>query len=131
MAALITEPILQNIGIVEPEPRYLEGLRKLADRYGFILIFDEVKTGFRHGIGGYAKITGVTPDLVVFGKAMANGYPIAALGGKKKLMDCTLRQSWPDKVLLSASISWTTVRKIGTILPATTISSLTNNSGAH
>jgi glutamate-1-semialdehyde 2,1-aminomutase len=54
-AALITEPILQNIGIIKPEPGYLEGLRELADRFHFILILDEVKTGFRHGIGGIPK----------------------------------------------------------------------------
>ncbi len=59
VAALITEPILQNIGIVKPEAGYLQGLRRLADRFGFILIFDEVKTGFRHSLGGYAKIAGV------------------------------------------------------------------------
>jgi len=71
LAALITEPILQNIGIVKPQPRYLEGLRRLADQYGFVLIFDEVKTGFRHALGGYASISGVTPDLAVYGKAIA------------------------------------------------------------
>lgn len=103
MAALITEPILQNIGIVKPEAGYLEGLRRLADRFGFILILDEVKTGFRHGIGGYAKIAGVTPDLVVFGKAMANGYPIAALGGKKELMDWFVHPEPSKRVLLAGT----------------------------
>ena len=87
IAALITEPILQNIGIVKPQPGYLAGLRKLADHYGFVLIFDEVKTGFRYGVAGYSQISGVKPDLAVFAKAMANGYPIAALGGKRELMD--------------------------------------------
>src|SRR5581483_496628 len=75
VAALITEPILQNIGIVKPQPGYLEGLRRLADELGFVLIFDEVKTGFRHALGGYAAIAQVRPDLVVYGKAVANGYP--------------------------------------------------------
>lgn len=103
IAALITEPILQNIGIIKPEAGYLEGLRRLADRYGFILIFDEVKTGFRHGIGGYAKIAGVTPDLVVFGKAMANGYPIAALGGKKELMEWFVHPDPARRVLLAGT----------------------------
>ncbi len=63
VACVITEPILQNIGVVQPQPGYLAGLRKLADQYGFVLIFDEVKTGFRHALGGYASIAGVTPDL--------------------------------------------------------------------
>ncbi len=58
VAALITEPILQNIGVIKPEVGYLQGLRRLADQYGFILILDEVKTGFRHSIGGYSKIAG-------------------------------------------------------------------------
>ena len=87
VAALITEPVLQNIGVVRPKPGYLQGLRALADEQGFVLIFDEVKTGFRHAVGGYAAISGVQPDLVVYGKAIANGYPLALLGGKRQFMD--------------------------------------------
>lgn len=87
VAALITEPILQNIGVVKPQAGYLEGLRNLADELGFILIFDEVKTGFRHALGGYSAICGVKPDLVVYGKAIANGFPLAVVGGKRELMD--------------------------------------------
>lgn len=88
IAALITEPILQNIGVVQPRSGYLAGLRALADEFGFVLIFDEVKTGFRHALGGYSAICGVTPDLVVYGKAIANGFPLAMVGGKSKVMDC-------------------------------------------
>lgn len=87
VGALITEPILQNIGVVRPQPGYLEGLRKLADELGFVLIFDEVKTGFRHALGGYSAICGVKPDLVVYGKAIANGFPLAVVGGKREYMD--------------------------------------------
>lgn len=86
IAALITEPILQNIGILKPQPGYLSGLRELADKYGFVLIFDEVKTGFRYSLGGYAEVSGVRPDLAVYAKAIANGYPISALVGKRELM---------------------------------------------
>ncbi len=86
VAALITEPILQNVGVLKPQPGYLQGLRDLATKYGFILIFDEVKTGFRYSLGGYSQIGGVLPDLAVFAKAMANGYPISALVGKRDLM---------------------------------------------
>ena len=86
IAALITEPILQNIGILKPQPGYLKGLRDLADHYGFVLVFDEVKTGFRHALGGYAELSGVRPDLAVYAKAMANGFPISALVGKRELM---------------------------------------------
>ena len=87
VAALVTEPVLQNVGVVKPRPGYLQGLRRLADHHGFVLVFDEVKTGFRHGLGGYSRISGVQPDLVVFAKAIANGFPLAVLGGKTGLMD--------------------------------------------
>jgi glutamate-1-semialdehyde 2,1-aminomutase len=87
VAALITEPLLQNIGVVKPQPGYLEGLRDLADEFGFLLVFDEVKTGFRHAVGGYSEISGVRPDLVVYGKAVANGFPLAVVGGRREYMD--------------------------------------------
>jgi glutamate-1-semialdehyde 2,1-aminomutase len=87
IAAVITEPVLQNIGVVRPRPGYLEGLRSLADELGFLLIFDEVKTGFRHAIGGYSAISSVRPDLVLYGKAVANGFPLALIGGKRQFMD--------------------------------------------
>jgi len=103
VAGLIVEPILQNVGIIKPEPGYLKGLRALADRYGFVLIFDEVKTGFRHTLGGYAALAGVTPDLVVYGKAVANGYPIAVLGGKKHLMDWFVHPDPAKRVLLAST----------------------------
>jgi len=126
IAALITEPILQNIGIVKPDAGYLEGLRQLADRHGFILILDEVKTGFRHGIGGYAKIAGVTPDLVVFGKAMANGYPIAALGGKKRLMDWFVHPDPSKRVLLAGTYN---AHPVPTAAAIATIERLLMNDG--
>lgn len=86
VAAIILEPILQNIGVVKPLPGYLEGLRALCDKYGTVLIFDEVKTGFRHALGGYQSIAGVLPDLCTFGKAVANGYPMGVVGGKAEIM---------------------------------------------
>lgn len=103
VACLITEPVLQNIGVVHPLPGYLAGLRKLADRYGFLLVFDEVKTGFRHALGGYAAIAGVRPDLVVYGKAVANGYPIAILGGRGELMDYFVYPEPARRVLLAGT----------------------------
>ncbi len=126
IAALITEPILQNIGIVKPDPGYLDGLRRLADRFGFILILDEVKTGFRHGIGGYSKIAGITPDLVVFGKAIANGYPIAALGGKKELMDWFVHPDPAKRVLLAGTYN---AHPVPTIAAIATIERLLLNDG--
>jgi glutamate-1-semialdehyde 2,1-aminomutase len=101
VAGLITEPILQNIGIVKPRPGYLEGLRDLCDRHGVVLIFDEVKTGFRHALGGYQSLAGVCPDLTTFGKAIANGYPLGAIGGKAKIMDL-FNHPDPDRRVLIA-----------------------------
>jgi glutamate-1-semialdehyde 2,1-aminomutase len=87
IAAIILEPIPHNIGCVIPTQEFLTALRELATRYGAILIFDEVITGFRHSLGGYQKICGVTPDLTTVAKSMANGYPIAAVCGKRELLD--------------------------------------------
>lgn len=87
VAALLVEIIPHNIGCVLPHPAFLAALRALASQYGAVLIFDEVITGFRHDLGGYQRICGVTPDLSTFAKAMANGYPIAALAGRAELMD--------------------------------------------
>jgi glutamate-1-semialdehyde 2,1-aminomutase len=87
IAGIILEPIPHNIGAVLPKQEFLEGLRALCDEQGIVLIFDEVITGFRHAIGGYQSICGVTPDLTTMGKAIANGFPIAALGGRADLMD--------------------------------------------
>jgi glutamate-1-semialdehyde 2,1-aminomutase len=103
VAALITEPVLQNVGIVNPLPGYLEGLRELADDAGFVLIFDEVKTGFRAGLGGYQGLSGVTPDLSTFGKALANGFPIAALAGKRELMDLAISDDPLRRVLIAGT----------------------------
>jgi glutamate-1-semialdehyde 2,1-aminomutase len=103
VAALITEPILQNIGIVKPAPGYLQGLRKLADEFGFVLIFDEVKTGFRHALGGYAALAGVTPDLVVYGKAVANGFPISIVGGRRDYIDWFVHPDAAKRVLAAGT----------------------------
>lgn len=86
-ACVITEPILQNIGLVKPKPGFLEGLRSLCDTYGTLLVFDEVKTGFRTALGGFQSICKVRPDLSTFGKAVANGYPLGIIGGKKEYME--------------------------------------------
>lgn len=103
IACLITEPVLQNIGVMKPRAGYLEGLRKLADEYGFVLVFDEVKTGFRAALGGYQAVSRVTPDLSTFGKALANGYPIAALAGKSQLMDLAIDPDPRRRVLIAGT----------------------------
>jgi glutamate-1-semialdehyde 2,1-aminomutase len=87
VAAIILEPIPHNIGAVLPVPGFLEGLRELCTREGIVLVFDEVITGFRHAVGGFQSIVNITPDLTTVGKAMANGYPIGAIGGRADLVD--------------------------------------------
>jgi glutamate-1-semialdehyde 2,1-aminomutase len=87
IAAVLVEVIPHNIGCVLPRPEFLQALRQLCSNYGALLIFDEVITGFRHDLGGYQRLADVTPDLSTFAKAMANGYPIAALVGRAQYMD--------------------------------------------
>jgi glutamate-1-semialdehyde 2,1-aminomutase len=86
VACVLTEPALQNVGVVPPRPGYLQALRAACDRHGALLCFDEVKTGFRSALGGYQSLCGVTPDLSVFGKAVANGYPLGVIGGRADVM---------------------------------------------
>ncbi|MBI9097944.1 MAG: aminotransferase class III-fold pyridoxal phosphate-dependent enzyme [Spirochaetaceae bacterium] len=87
-AAVIITPLGHPLAddITEPEKGYLEGVKELAGKYGALLIFDEIRTGFRVSMGGAQKYYGVTPDMAVFGKAMANGYPIGAVTGKAEIM---------------------------------------------
>jgi len=87
IAAVILEPILCNTGVIPPRPGYVEAIRAWCDGEGAVLIFDEVITGFRVALGGAQALLGVTPDLTVFGKAIANGFPLSAVGGRRDLMD--------------------------------------------
>jgi len=103
VAAVITEPVLQNIGVIKPDDGYLVGLRTLADELGFLMIMDEVKTGFRQGLGGYASVADVSPDLLTFGKAVANGFPIAILGGKAEYMDLLAASDLSKRPLLAGT----------------------------
>lgn len=103
IAAVLLEPILQNVGVVKPEPGYLEGLRELCDREGLLLIFDEVKTGFRHALGGYQSLCGVMPDLSVFGKAVANGFPLGVIGGRRSLMEYFIHDDPARRVMIAGT----------------------------
>jgi glutamate-1-semialdehyde 2,1-aminomutase len=87
VAAVIVEPVIHTIGCVVPDPAFVAALRTTTAEHGAILVFDEVVTGFRHALGGYQALAGVTPDLTTFAKAIANGYPLAALVGRADLMD--------------------------------------------
>jgi glutamate-1-semialdehyde 2,1-aminomutase len=87
VAAIIVEPVVGNAGFIPPDPRFLPGLRTLADRYGALLVFDEVMTGFRIAIAGAAERFGVTADLTTLGKVIGGGLPVAAYGGRRHLME--------------------------------------------
>lgn len=86
IAAIIVEPVAANMGVVLPRAGFLEGLRKLCDDYGMVLIFDEVITGFRVGLGGAQAKFKVKPDLTCLGKIIGGGFPIGAYGGRKEIM---------------------------------------------
>ena len=87
IAGVIVEPIAHNSPGIMPVPGFLEGLRAMCDREGTLLVFDEVITGVRHHLGGAQKLLGVTPDVATFGKAIANGYPLAAVAGRREHME--------------------------------------------
>ncbi len=86
VAAVFVEPIAGNMGLVLPEPGFLEALRELTDRVGALLVFDEVMTGFRVAWGGVQVLTGIRPDLTTLGKVIGGGLPLAAYGGRRDLM---------------------------------------------
>jgi glutamate-1-semialdehyde 2,1-aminomutase len=104
LAAVILEPLQR---VIKPIPGFIEELRKITEDYGIILIFDEIVTGFRLAWGGAQEKYGVVPDLATYGKTIAGGYPMAAICGKKRLMDCSdpHRRNEPDSVIISGTLS--------------------------
>jgi glutamate-1-semialdehyde 2,1-aminomutase len=86
VAAVIVEPVVGNMGVVAPRAGFLQGLRRLCDEHGALLIFDEVMTGFRVGSGGAQERYGVRPDLTTLGKVIGGGLPVGAYGGRRDLM---------------------------------------------
>jgi glutamate-1-semialdehyde aminotransferase len=100
LAAIVLEPVVER----EPSEMWLLRARELCDARGAVLIFDEVKTGFRVAPGGWQEVSGVTPDLASFGKAMSNGYPLAAVVGREALMKAA-RDTWISSTLASESTS--------------------------
>jgi glutamate-1-semialdehyde 2,1-aminomutase len=87
IACIIIEPVPANIGIIIPDKQYLNEIRKMTQKQDIVLIFDEVITGFRLALGGASEFFGIKPDLATFAKAMGNGFPIAAIAGKKEIME--------------------------------------------
>ncbi|HEU4721344.1 MAG TPA: aminotransferase class III-fold pyridoxal phosphate-dependent enzyme [Gemmatimonadaceae bacterium] len=98
LAAIVLEPVVERA----PDERWLRRARELSDASGAALVFDEIKTGFRVAPGGYQEVSGVTPDLATFGKALANGYPLAAVVGLAPLMEAA-RRTWISSTLASES----------------------------
>jgi glutamate-1-semialdehyde 2,1-aminomutase len=86
IACVILEPVVGNIGCVLPRPGFLEGIRHLTEKYGIVLIFDEVMTGFRVSFGGAQKAYGIKPDMTCLGKVIGGGLPVGAYGGRKEIM---------------------------------------------
>jgi glutamate-1-semialdehyde 2,1-aminomutase len=93
IAAVIVEPVLGNAAGILPQPGFHQAMRALTEEFGILLIFDEVKTGFRFAKGGAAEYFGITPDIATYAKAMGNGYPAAAFAGREEVMSVL-----PDKV---------------------------------
>lgn len=87
IAAVIVEPVAGNMGVIPPDKKFLEGLRELCTKYGTILIFDEVMTGFRVSYKGAQGLYGIKPDLTTYAKIMGGGFPCGAYGGKRELME--------------------------------------------
>ena len=87
IGCIIVEPIAGNMNCIPPKDGFLEGLRKICDKYGTVLIFDEVMTGFRVALGGAQSVYQVKPDMTCLGKVIGGGLPIGAFGGKQEIMD--------------------------------------------
>ncbi|WP_330926917.1 glutamate-1-semialdehyde 2,1-aminomutase [Candidatus Sororendozoicomonas aggregata] len=87
IACIIVEPVAGNMNCIPPSPGFLQGLRHICDKYGAVLIFDEVMTGFRVAPGGAQEYYGVTPDLTTLGKVIGGGLPVGAFGGRKAIME--------------------------------------------
>lgn len=112
-AAIIITPIGHPLGdqCVYPKPGFLEGVRAIADKYGAVLIFDEIRTGFRVHIGGAQTLFGVTPDLSTFGKALANGYAISACVGKTEFMKKIEKEVFVSSTFFPNSIAYAAALK--------------------
>lgn len=103
VACVLTEPCLQNIGVVQPQAGFLQSMITLCEQYGAVCVFDEVKTGFRTALDGYQGKHGLKPHLSVFGKAIANGYPLGVIGGKKEILDLFAAPDTSKRVLIAGT----------------------------
>jgi glutamate-1-semialdehyde 2,1-aminomutase len=99
LAAIVIEPVVERL----PSDVWIRKARELSTSLGAVLVFDEMKTGFRLRRGGYQELSGITPDLSVFGKALANGFPLAAVVGRRDVMDAA-RRTWISSTLAGESV---------------------------
>jgi glutamate-1-semialdehyde 2,1-aminomutase len=106
-AAIVVEPVIERA----PSPGWLEGARRLASAHGAVLVFDEIKTAFRLGAGGAAARYGVRPDLAVLGKALANGFPLAAVVGRADIL-ARVRETWISSTLATEFVSLAAARAV-------------------
>lgn len=97
LAAVITEPIMANMGCIHPRDGYLQRMRELTREHGVLLIFDEVVTGFRYAPGGCQEYYGVAPDIATFGKALGAGFPVGAVAGSRSILN---RMKWGENMVL-------------------------------
>jgi glutamate-1-semialdehyde aminotransferase len=107
LAAIILEPVVERL----PSPEWIAAARAICDRSGAVLIFDEIKTGFRLAAGGYQQYADVKPDLATLGKAMSNGFPLAAVVGRRDVMDAA-RRTWISSTLASETASLAAARAV-------------------
>ena len=101
LAAIVLEPVIERL----PSDAWIRSARALCDSTGAVLVFDELKTGFRLRTGGFQELSGVEPDLATFGKAMANGYPLAAVVGRAAIMDAARERTWISSTLAGETIA--------------------------
>jgi glutamate-1-semialdehyde 2,1-aminomutase len=123
IAAIITEPILTNCGVIMPQPDYLHQLKEIAERYEALLIFDEVVTGFRVAKGGAQEHFGVNADLAVFGKALGGGVPVAGITGRRDILELVA----PGKILFGGTYNANSLTMAGTLA---NLEILSENDGA-
>lgn len=124
VAAIVIEPLVDDA----PRTEWLEGARRLATRVGAVLVFDEIKTAFRLAVGGVAERSGITPDLMAVGKALGNGFPIAAVGGNAALMAAATR-TWISSTLATEIVSLAAARAVLDVFQRETVIDALRRSG--
>ena len=125
-ACVILEPVMGAAGFITPEPGYLEGLREICDHFDALLIFDEVITGFRLGMGGAQEYYSVIPDLTIMGKVMGGGFPVGAFCGPEEIMKLLDHYKYPDSEKRSAHGGTFTGNPISMVAGCATIDTLKN-----